>query len=169
MTTNISWTTDSPESTQLVAEKLGSLMVGGEVLAMQGDLGAGKTCFVQGLAQGIDVPPDVYVRSPTFTLIDEYPGRLPMFHLDLYRLADLDELEAIGWRECLNGKAVVAVEWADRLEDFLPQNVLVLTFHLGSGNIRTMNLKALGQPPEWWGEWVNWLNQQAELSPESTG
>ncbi len=159
MNRNVTWTSHSPEQTQSIAKKLGTLLQGGEVLAMQGDLGAGKTCFVQGLAQGLDVPPDIYVRSPTFTLMDEYPGRVPLFHLDLYRLADLDELEAIGWRECLNGTSVVAVEWADRLEDFLPANALSLVFHLGPETERTLSLTALGKPPNWWSQWLNWIQE----------
>ena len=155
MTPKISVESHSPEETQAFAHRLGEHMAGGEVLALQGDLGAGKTCFVQGLAEGLDVPPSVYVRSPTFTLMDEYPGRMTLFHLDLYRLADIDELEAIGWRECLNGDAVVAVEWANRLEHFLPDNHLELTLeHLENDN-RRITLEVHGTPPDWWAQWLS--------------
>lgn len=120
----------SPEETQALAERLGRLLQGGECLALEGDLGAGKTCFVQGLAKGLDVPEDVYVRSPTFALLDEYPGRIPLFHLDLYRLEDEDELEAIGWRDCLRPDAVVAVEWSNRIPDALPPDKLIIELTL---------------------------------------
>lgn len=146
----LTWISHSPEQTQEIATRLGRVLHGGEIFAIHGDLGAGKTCFIQGLASGLEVPEHVYVRSPTFTLIDEYPGRLPLFHLDLYRLADLDELETIGWRDCLDGQSVVAVEWADRLTGFLPENYLQLTFTIVSEHTRKITLEPLGQLPTWW-------------------
>lgn len=135
------YTLTSVEETQDFAACLGRLVQGGEVLALEGDLGAGKTCFVQGLATGMDVPTSVYVRSPTFALIDEYPGRLPLFHLDLYRLEDEDELEAIGWRECLNGEAVVAVEWANRIPEALPVTRIDVHIQIQDGDTRRFELR----------------------------
>ncbi len=112
--------TNSPEETFLLAREIGSEVQGGEIFALIGDLGAGKTLFVQGLAKGLEVPEEVYVASPTFTLLDTYPGRLTLHHLDLYRLGDIDELELIGWRDCLNDDSVVAIEWADKMLQYLP-------------------------------------------------
>ncbi len=144
----------SPEATRTLAYQMGQVIQGGEVLALHGDLGAGKTCFVQGLAEGLDVPSSVYVRSPSFTLIDEYPGRMTLYHLDLYRLADVDELEAIGWRECLDGDAVIAVEWANRLEHYLPATYLALTFTHLEDDSRRITVETHGEPPQWWEKWA---------------
>lgn len=107
---------DSPEATRALAERLGRLCRGGEILLLMGDLGAGKTCFAQGLALGLGVPPRQRVTSPTFTLHAEYPGRLTLNHLDLYRLDDPCSLESLGLDEMFWDKtAVAAVEWPEIL------------------------------------------------------
>jgi len=105
---------DAVEATEAVGRRLGRLLAPGDVVALVGDLGAGKTAFVRGLAAGLDVPSHV-VASPTFTMVAEYPGgRLPLFHIDLYRLdpgaADLPVLD-----EYVHGAGVTAIEWSDRL------------------------------------------------------
>ncbi len=112
--------TNSQEETFQLAEEMGRSMRGGEVIALIGDLGAGKTLFVQGLARGLGIPEEAYISSPTFTLIDSHRGRLNLHHLDLYRLSDIDELEAIGWRDCLTEDSVTAIEWADKIAEYLP-------------------------------------------------
>ncbi|MCB9643158.1 MAG: tRNA (adenosine(37)-N6)-threonylcarbamoyltransferase complex ATPase subunit type 1 TsaE [Myxococcales bacterium] len=146
-------TTRSPEETAAVAESLGRQLQGGEVLALIGDLGAGKTCFVQGLAVGLEIPDEAYVRSPTFSLIEEYDGRLPVYHLDLYRLSEEDELEAIGWRDCLDGESVVAVEWADQLRGYLPNRYIEIRLSIRSPEERELKFVAYGDPPVWWEGW----------------
>src|SRR5579885_1229509 len=109
--------THSPGETELVGEALGRALRAREargcVVALAGPLGAGKTCFVQGLARGLGAAG--YVRSPTFTLIHEHRGPVPLYHVDLYRLAPA-ELDTLGLEEVLEGPGVVAVEWADRAE-----------------------------------------------------
>jgi len=149
--TTISFTLTSPAHTQRLAAALGRQLQGGEIIALRGDLGAGKTCFVQGLAKGLDVPPEIYVRSPTFALIDEYPGRHTLFHLDLYRLEDEDELEAIGWRDCLDGHAVVAIEWAERVQHALPPDHIDahITIDPDDDNRRTLTLKLTQSQRHW--------------------
>jgi tRNA threonylcarbamoyladenosine biosynthesis protein TsaE len=113
--------TRSPDETRQIGETLGYLLEAGMRIGLQGDLGSGKTVFVQGLARGLEVPTDYYVTSPTYNIINEYPGRHVLFHIDLYRmgqismLEDLCELEDIGFPEILDGKGVVAIEWADML------------------------------------------------------
>ncbi|MCC6848222.1 MAG: tRNA (adenosine(37)-N6)-threonylcarbamoyltransferase complex ATPase subunit type 1 TsaE [Deltaproteobacteria bacterium] len=107
-------TADTVEATEAIGRRLGRLVAPGDAVALVGDLGAGKTAFVRGLAAGLDVPPHM-VASPTFTMIAEYQGgRLPLFHIDLYRLEpgapDLPVLE-----EYVHGAGVTAIEWADRL------------------------------------------------------
>jgi tRNA threonylcarbamoyladenosine biosynthesis protein TsaE len=115
--------THSPEATRALAARLGAWLEAGDVVALNGELGSGKTEFVHGLAQGLEVPPQV-VASPSFTLVHEYPGRLPLVHLDLYRLEDLPPSMLPDLEEYLAGPQVVAVEWARRLAPLLPGDYL---------------------------------------------
>ncbi|MFK5952197.1 MAG: tRNA (adenosine(37)-N6)-threonylcarbamoyltransferase complex ATPase subunit type 1 TsaE [Desulfobacterium sp.] len=105
----------SHTQTQAVGEKLGTFLSSRMVIALHGDLGAGKTTFVQGLARGLGVPETYYVTSPTYTLINEYPGRIHLYHMDLYRLGDIDELEYLGFDEILSSQGVMVVEWPEIL------------------------------------------------------
>ncbi len=107
--------THSPGETRDIGEIVGSVAMPGSVIALTGEMGAGKTCFIQGLAQGLGTPGDYYITSPTYAIINEYPGRSPFFHIDLYRISDPLELDQIGFYEKLEKKGVVAIEWADRL------------------------------------------------------
>lgn len=105
----------SPEATREAARALARHLAPGDAIGLVGDLGAGKTCFVQGLAAGLGVPDSVRVTSPTFTLINEHRGgRLPLFHVDLYRIERAGELDHIGLDDLFVAPAVVAVEWCDR-------------------------------------------------------
>ena len=105
----------SPERTQDWGCKLGSLLTGGEVLGLRGDLGSGKTCFVRGLAAGLDVAENSWVRSPSFTLINEYEGRVPLIHVDLFRVLPGPEMDDLLLDEYFDSNAVSVVEWYDRL------------------------------------------------------
>ncbi len=112
--------TTSAEQTRKLGRLLGELLAPPALLFLTGDLGAGKTCFVQGLARGLQVPEDEPVTSPTFTLMNQYRGRAPLYHFDLYRLGGLDDLLDLGFEEYLYGDGVTVVEWAERatgLED----------------------------------------------------
>jgi tRNA threonylcarbamoyladenosine biosynthesis protein TsaE len=104
--------------TQALGEALGARLGPGAVVACTGELGAGKTCFLQGLARGLGVTGDV--TSPTFVLINQYRGRLPIYHLDAYRTGSLTELVDLGLEEMLHGDGVTVVEWADKLLPLLP-------------------------------------------------
>jgi tRNA threonylcarbamoyladenosine biosynthesis protein TsaE len=115
----------SPEETQAVGERLGRTLGPGAVVAMIGELGAGKTCFLQGLARGLDVPGSV--TSPTFVLVNRYRGRLPIHHLDAYRTDSLTELLDLGLDEMLHGDGVTVIEWADKLLPLLPAHAVVVT------------------------------------------
>ncbi|EMR05377.1 hypothetical protein C772_02610 [Bhargavaea cecembensis DSE10] len=110
----------SPAETAGLAEKLASLLEGGEVITLEGDLGAGKTTFTQALAKGLGIKRTV--SSPTFTILKQYEGRLPLNHLDVYRLADSEE--DLGWDELFYGDAVSVVEWAQYIEEELPEERL---------------------------------------------
>src|SRR5262245_16193372 len=101
----------SEAETQAIGEKLGARLGPGDVINLSGELGAGKTCFVQGLARGLGVPPERRVASPTFTLVNEHMGRSKLFHIDLYRIGDPGELDEIGLPEILDAGGVVVVEW----------------------------------------------------------
>jgi len=112
---------DSPEQTQTLAAALAQTLRGGEVIALDGELGAGKTQFVRGLLKGLGGNPRT-VSSPTFVLLNVYDsGRLPLFHLDAYRVSGSDDFESIGFNELIEQGGVVVVEWASRVIDLLPQ------------------------------------------------
>ncbi len=114
--------TARPEETEAVGERLAESLSPGAVVALTGELGAGKTCFVQGLARGLGVT--TRATSPTFVLINEYRGRLPVHHVDLYRLASLTEAMDLGLLELLDGDGVSVVEWADRITPLLPARAI---------------------------------------------
>jgi len=119
-------TTRSVEETQRLGRSIGAMVTAGTVLALTGDLGSGKTSFVQGLAAGLEVPDDYYVTSPSYTLINEYPGRFTLFHVDLYRISNPVDIEDIGLYEILDENGIVAIEWADRIEQsFLPDPIRI--------------------------------------------
>ena len=135
-------TTRCLEETQLLGQKIGALISAGTVICLTGDLGSGKTSFVQGLAMGLGVPDDYYITSPTYVLINEYPGRYPLFHVDLYRIEDPVDFEDIGLYEILHGKGVVAVEWADKLsKDFLSE-YLSIHFEILNNESRKLTISA---------------------------
>lgn len=112
-----SWTvtSNSARSTLGWGRKLGKLVQGGEIIGLVGELGSGKTCFVRGFATGADVGKEAWVRSPTFTLINEYQGRLPVYHIDLYRIGKAEEVDALNLREYLYSGGVSLIEWFEYL------------------------------------------------------
>jgi tRNA threonylcarbamoyladenosine biosynthesis protein TsaE len=112
-------TTRSARATWLLGRRLGAALQAGDVVALVGDLGAGKTQLVRGACEGAGVDPGD-VSSPTFAIVQTYRGRLPFHHADLYRLADLDELYATGFMDLLGGDGALVVEWADKVEGWAP-------------------------------------------------
>jgi len=110
--------TSSPEETDAAGERLGTTLGPGDVVALSGELGAGKTVFVQGLVRALGVTSGA--TSPTFVLVNEYRGRLPVHHVDAYRTASLAELLDLGVEEMMDGDGVTVIEWAERLEPVLP-------------------------------------------------
>jgi len=136
--------THSVDETRILGQKIGTLINQPLVIALIGDLGSGKTAFVQGLAKGLQVPDGYYITSPTFTLVNEYPGRCPLVHVDLYRLERINDLEDIGLDEMLHGQAVIAIEWADKLLDGLPADRLTVTMEIVEDNSRTLSLDGTG-------------------------
>jgi len=125
----------NPEETFALGIQCAASLRRGDVLALAGDLGAGKTQFSKGLAAGLGVECDV--TSPTFTLIHEYPGgRLPLFHIDLYRLEDEEEVLGIGLDEYLEGDGVTVIEWADKFSSLMPTGVRWIRFRVLEGDER---------------------------------
>ena len=110
-----------PEETLRLGRILGELLSEGSFVALIGELGAGKTVLTKGMARGLGVGDDREVTSPSFVLVNEYRGRVPVYHVDLYRLEDPAEVEGIGWDEFISGPGVTLVEWADRAERHLPE------------------------------------------------
>ena len=137
-------TSCTPDETQALGQKLGSVLGPGHVVGLTGELGAGKTCFVQGAARGLEVDPAVYVSSPTFTLVNEYPGRLPVAHIDLYRLSDADELVEIGLDDYYRGQGVCLVEWFDRFVDEVPPDYLSVELSVEGETRRRLVVNAVG-------------------------
>lgn len=120
--------TAKPAETRALGCLLGKLAGPGLVVLLAGELGAGKTCFAQGVADGLGVPADSPVTSPSYTLLNIHQGRLPLYHFDLYRLAVVADLEDLGYDEFAEGDGVTLVEWADRLNTPLPASLrIVLT------------------------------------------
>lgn len=145
VTLRIEAETSSPDETRAVARCLGEGCRGGEVLLLIGDLGSGKTCFTQGLARGLAVPEDMRVTSPTFTLHAEYPGRLVLNHLDLYRLDDADSACGLGIEDMLGEPGTVtAIEWPEILENQLAGDRLEVRITDLGDNRRRVELSAFG-------------------------
>jgi len=114
--------TSSPHETRKLGETLGRLLGPGDVVCLEGELGAGKTVFVQGMAAGMGVRGRV--ASPTFTIIHEHPGKVPLYHVDAYRLEGVDDAGTAGIEEYLYGRGAVAIEWPQRIQELLPDERL---------------------------------------------
>ena len=113
--------TNSAEETFALGEKIGRECVPGQVYTLIGDLGVGKTVFTQGVARGLGI--EGSVNSPTFTIVQIYEeGRMPLYHFDVYRIEDIEEMEEIGYEDCFYGEGVCLVEWADLIKEILPEN-----------------------------------------------
>ena len=138
-------TSRSREDTIKLGEAIGRATAGRLIIALIGDLGSGKTVFVQGLAKGLSVPEGFVITSPSYTLINEYPGRVPLFHADLYRLSNAIDIESTGLFDTMAADGVLAIEWAERLcEEYLDQD-LVIYFDIKEDDTREISLTGYGQ------------------------
>ena len=133
----------SHQHTDRLGQVLGRTLRGGETIALYGPLGAGKTALVRGIAQGLGASPTA-VTSPTFVVIHEYQGRLPLVHVDLYRIRSPRELESTGLIEYFSGQTVTAIEWADKGLAALPQDRIEITLNHRTARSRTIQLSATG-------------------------
>ena len=118
--------TNTPQETFAVGKKIGENARPGQIYTLTGDLGVGKTVFTQGVAAGLGI--DEPINSPTFTIIQEYEsGRLPLYHFDVYRIGDIEEMEEIGYDDYFFGEGICLIEWAELIEEILPENVISIT------------------------------------------
>ncbi len=143
MTETLRFRTTSPEDTRRFGRALGALLEAGDFVGLTGTLGSGKTVVIQGAAQGLGY--EGYVTSPTFVIVNEYEGRVPVFHVDLYRIADPRELDDIGYREIFFGDGVSLVEWADRAPEMLPRDGLRIEIEVAGREERAFVVTALGE------------------------
>ena len=123
-------TSEGPDETWQIASEFFSTLNRGDVIAFHGDLGAGKTCFIQGIANAMDIREPV--SSPTYTLINEYRAAFPLYHMDLYRLAGPEEAFDLGLDEYIDGNGLTVIEWAERTEELLPARTMHLFFEHGA-------------------------------------
>lgn len=138
-------TTHSADETQALGQKLASRLAPGDVIAYFGDLGAGKTAFTRGLAQGLGITDPV--TSPTYTIVNEYlGGRLPLFHFDMYRLSSADDLFDIGWEDYLSRGGVCAVEWSENVMDALPEDTVWVRIAREGDTGRSITIKGVELP-----------------------
>ena len=135
-----------PTKTFHIGRILGEALTAGDIVALTGELGAGKTCFTQGIARGLGVPEVYQITSPTFTLVNEYPGRLNLIHLDVYRLSSSRDLQDLGYEEFFFGKGVTVIEWAEKIQDIIPEKSLSVTMAYLDQNQRSIDMK--GQPDQ---------------------
>jgi len=135
-----------PTKTFYIGRILGEALTAGDIVALTGELGAGKTCLTQGIARGLGVPEVYQITSPTFTLVNEYPGRLNLIHLDVYRLSSSRDLQDLGYEEFFFGKGVTVIEWAEKIQDIIPEKSLSVTMAYLDQNQRSIDMK--GQPDQ---------------------
>lgn len=144
--------TTGPEETREVGTRLAELLAAGDVVSLSGDLGAGKTTFVQGAARGLGVEQPVV--SPTFVLIREYQGRLPVLHVDVYRLDRVQDVVDLGLEDMVGEEAVTFVEWGDAIERLLPESSLEVRLSIDEAEEPVRRLVLRGPGPSWAARWA---------------
>jgi tRNA threonylcarbamoyladenosine biosynthesis protein TsaE len=137
--------TKSAFETIRIGRSIGRHLRSGDVVALVGELGTGKTQFIKGLAAGAGVGRPTYISSPSFTLINEYPGRVPFYHLDLFRLEQEKEAEDLGLEDYLQSGGIIAIEWADKIPSLLPEEMFLIYFAYTGTNARTLEITGKGK------------------------
>lgn len=132
-------TSASPEDTRAAGESLARALVPGDVVALAGELGAGKTCFVQGIARGLGSP--TWATSPTFVLVNEYRARLPIHHVDAYRVNGPAEMIDVGLLELIDGDGITLIEWSDRIRALLPERTIDVSIEGVGDDPRTITIR----------------------------
>lgn len=132
------------QATQALGNILGQLAQPGHVILLEGELGSGKTTLTQSIGNGLNVDKKYYITSPTFSIIHEYSGRIPLYHMDFYRIGDREEFDELGIEEYLYGDGLSVVEWPERLADLTPDNHLKLHLKISGDTSRTAVISAKG-------------------------
>ena len=123
---------------------MGKYLMAGDVVALIGDLGTGKTQLAKGLARGVGVPEEYCITSPTYTIVNEYQGRTPLYHLDLYRLEGNSDLENLGYEEYFEGRGVTVIEWAEKITHLLPENRMEIRISHLEDDVRGLEIIGFG-------------------------
>ncbi|MFW5923510.1 MAG: tRNA (adenosine(37)-N6)-threonylcarbamoyltransferase complex ATPase subunit type 1 TsaE [Planctomycetota bacterium] len=140
-------TSASPEETMDIGATFARLCTPNDVVGLTGTLGAGKTCFVRGMARGLEVEETEAVTSPTFVLLHQYSGRLPLYHYDAYRLQSAESMYEIGCEETFESGGVTAIEWADHVAECLPEEYFLWNLNIQEQTVRELTLTASGAGP----------------------
>jgi len=132
----------SMQHTEILGNVLGRIAQPGDVITLSGNLGAGKTALTQAIGRGLEVDPRIYITSPTFSLLHEYKGRIPLYHIDLYRLGSEGEIESLGLPEYFYGDGLTVIEWPERLGSLMPEERLHIDLVISGESSRTADLTA---------------------------
>ena len=132
---------DSFENTLKIGEKIGRVLQAGDIICMEGDLGAGKTSMTKGIALALEIPDEI--TSPTYTLISEYEGKCPLYHMDLYRIDSMEEFEMLGAEDLLFGSGISIIEWSERIEEYLPEDKKIINISILEDGKRKIQLKGI--------------------------
>lgn len=135
----ITFTTTSAEETVELGKKIGSFLKKGDIIAMQGTLGAGKTTITKGIAQALDI--NETITSPTFCLISEYEGKMPLYHMDVYRLDGAEDFANLGTEDMLYGEGVSIIEWSEKIMEELPHKTIILKLEPHDDGARTITIE----------------------------
>ena len=136
--------TNSPEETLALGARIAKRFKPGTFVGLKGDLGSGKTVFTKGIAKGLGVKDYSYVNSPSFVIIKEHAGRLPLYHFDVYRLDSADDLDTVGYEEYFYGRGVTVVEWVDKIMDIVPEERVEVEFGHAGKNRRKIRITEHG-------------------------
>ena len=136
--------TKSASETIRIGRSIGGRLLPGDVVALVGELGAGKTQFIKGLAAGAGIGNPTYISSPSFTLINEYPGKVAFYHIDLFRLGKEEEAEELGLEDYFQGEGITAIEWADKIPSLLPKELLLIRIAYTGRNTRRLEISGKG-------------------------
>ena len=133
------------QRTESLGTVLGKIAEPGDIITLAGTLGAGKTALTQFIGRGLGIDPRIYITSPTFSLLHEYQGRIPLYHMDLYRLGSEEEIESLGFPEYFYGHGLTVIEWPERLGSLMPAERLHIELVISGENSRTAHLDAHGE------------------------
>lgn len=137
----ISRITHSPEETIELGRLIGTKVKPGDIIALKGTLAAGKTTITKGIAQSLNIQEDI--TSPTYTLVGEYYGKIPLYHMDMYRIESIEEFEMLGIDHLLFGNGVSVIEWSERIEEYLPEEHIIIIMNRLDDGSREVTLKGL--------------------------